>query len=290
MTTTRSKVLPTKKGATPTECNRMTNTKVNTSLRSSKKVILRILPKDFEPGEYDVLCGKGKAAYVHAGNEHFRNLVKARAEAYAKTEKKDEKTEIVQELVKQVRELCQKHNGDGGFIRFDKVTRRWYEIGNNAAREKAGQTIREHNIRSNPSRSEANRNKRKAARMGKKKAELQGCKKTNARKKQQQHAAVVVSPSPISKKHIFFRHQAEDTKIVLHEPKGSYTKHLPEYTKEPSDHMLITLDWSDPTPSLSYVTSRDWVVHDDTLTDTILYGDFEIFSVFEVGHLVCGEL
>ena len=273
-----------------TACSiKMTNTTNNLYPPCSKKVVLRILPKDFQPGKYDVLCGKGKAAYVHAGNEHFRNLVTACAEAYAKAEKKDDKTEIVQDLVKYIRELCQKHNGDGGFIRFDKMTRRWYEIGDNAAREKAGQTIREHNIRCNPSRSEANRNKRKEARVIKKKAESDSTQETNPRKQKQKHAAVV-SPSPESKKHMLFRHQTEETKIVLHKPKGSYKKQFPHYTKEPSDQLLITLDWSDPTPSLSYVTSRDWVVQDDTSIDTIFYGDFELFSVFEAGLLVCGEL
>ena len=34
----------------------------------------RNLPRDFVPGEYDVICPRGKQAWNHQGNKYFREI------------------------------------------------------------------------------------------------------------------------------------------------------------------------------------------------------------------------
>jgi hypothetical protein len=36
---------------------------------------MTLLPEDFHPGDYDVIFGRGRRIFQHAGNEHFRHIV-----------------------------------------------------------------------------------------------------------------------------------------------------------------------------------------------------------------------
>merc|ERR1719222_835553 len=50
-----------------------------------KKMLGWALGAGFEPGEYDVVCAKGRFARDHAGNLRFRELVDANLERYRST-------------------------------------------------------------------------------------------------------------------------------------------------------------------------------------------------------------
>jgi hypothetical protein len=127
-----------------------------------------MLPRAFEPCEFDVICAKGAVAFQHAGNVRFRHLVLDRAEAYKNAKSKDVKTQIVNALVDLVRNEAHEHHGrgGGGFVRQceEDHSRYWVEIGDEAAREKAGQTIREHIIKANPALCHAKRARRRKQR------------------------------------------------------------------------------------------------------------------------------
>lgn len=97
------------------------------------------LPENFEPSETDVICGRGSRAFNHPGNERFRQLVDTYVNRYDNAISKVEKGYMLSEIVGIVR-----HNSpDGGFVKKDPATERWYEVGDFVAREKVSQTFRD---------------------------------------------------------------------------------------------------------------------------------------------------
>lgn len=105
--------------------------------RNSKYMTL--LPEDFEPGDMDVLCGRGKRCFNSPGNQRFRKLVAARAEDYAAATTRTDKTFIVCSIVSEIRKAAPK----GGFVKKDSTTGRWYEVGDFNAHEKTSQMFRD---------------------------------------------------------------------------------------------------------------------------------------------------
>lgn len=117
------------------------------------------LADDFEPGPTDVICAWGKAAkqvrtyfflinfvYVvfvffthqckqHPGYQRYRDIVRQNLARYDATKTKLERTMIVTEIVEFIRDS----SPHGGFVKQDKETGRWYEVGDHLAREKVGQ-------------------------------------------------------------------------------------------------------------------------------------------------------
>lgn len=131
------------------------NIKTKTNTQKSKKMIMNpstdkrqelesdtdknLLPLGYTPAENDVLCGKGKTCYTWKGNQRFRTMVDLYLEHYAAATSKMEKSAIVSAIVQAVRQ----ESPQGGFIKQDRTTDRWYEVGDLLAREKVGQTIRD---------------------------------------------------------------------------------------------------------------------------------------------------
>lgn len=103
------------------------------------KVSGKFFPRDFQPGPYDVLIGRGKKCYNHVGNIHFRNLVANNLGDYSRSKTKQEKSHILADLVKQIRKI----SPNGGFLKQDIETGLWYEVGGFLAREKTSQAFRD---------------------------------------------------------------------------------------------------------------------------------------------------
>lgn len=97
------------------------------------------LGTDFLPGPYDVICSRGKAAYNHSGNSHFRSIIEGRIELYARAGTKLEKSLAVISIVGEIREL----SPEGGFVKFNKQKNCYVEVGDQKAREKIGHALRE---------------------------------------------------------------------------------------------------------------------------------------------------
>ena len=89
----------------------------------------------FKPGHFDVICARGKDAWNHPGNIHFRSLVQKAVERYERTTSRCHRTAIVTEIITEIR---RKGNG---FVKQES-NGEWYEVGNILAREKVGQMIR----------------------------------------------------------------------------------------------------------------------------------------------------
>mmetsp|Transcript_31925 Transcript_31925/g.52677 ORF Transcript_31925/g.52677 Transcript_31925/m.52677 type:complete len:264 (-) Transcript_31925:51-842(-) len=97
------------------------------------------LEQDFQPGQYDVICQRGKQAYRHVGNRRFRLIIESHVEQYAMSETKVDKSLLVIHIVDMVRQM----SPDGGFVRFCKKKNYYVEIGDHLAREKVGHALRE---------------------------------------------------------------------------------------------------------------------------------------------------
>jgi hypothetical protein len=86
----------------------------------------RLLASNYEPGEYDVICGRGSKCFNHVGNQHFRSMVEQYLTQYSSSAcNKHEKTAMIVEIVNRVRNLSQ----EGGFIKKDPVSGCYYEVG-----------------------------------------------------------------------------------------------------------------------------------------------------------------
>jgi len=92
-------------------------------------------PSKFKPGPFDVICARGKQAYNHDGNKHFRGIVSNATEKYSKVESKLQRSMIVTDIVDAIR-------GKGGFLRMNDTTGEWIECSDVLCREKVGQYFR----------------------------------------------------------------------------------------------------------------------------------------------------
>jgi hypothetical protein len=96
-----------------------------------------LLPKDYEPTDCDVCCGRGKRNWNHPGNLNFRNFIQSKTDEYMAAPSKTDKTAIVCKIVEDMR-------GQGcKFINQDEKTGRWFDIGDAQAREKVGHSLRD---------------------------------------------------------------------------------------------------------------------------------------------------
>ena len=118
----------------------------------------RLLPLHYQPTANDVLCGKGKQCFNHPGNRRFRAVVNANLQRYQAAPNKLDKTAIVNKIVQKVRKDCKV----GGFVRPDNNSNRWFDIGDEAAREKVGQVIRDAMLKQDPDGLQRKLHKRKA--------------------------------------------------------------------------------------------------------------------------------
>ena len=87
----------------------------------------------------DVLCGRGSAICNYSGNTRLRACVAERKGEYLRCTKKIEKAYICAELVAKIRSS----DPPGRFLEKDETEKCWREIGDERARRKAGQALRE---------------------------------------------------------------------------------------------------------------------------------------------------
>lgn len=86
----------------------------------------------------DILCGRGGLTNHHKGNKRFRDIVTLHRPDYVRAAK-IQKPSVARVIVRAIR------NGDppGRFLKKDKKTGLWYDIGDKRAAEKTSQALRE---------------------------------------------------------------------------------------------------------------------------------------------------
>jgi hypothetical protein len=90
------------------------------------------------PHEHDVLSGRGNFVNYHAGNEHFRGLVKKHKIAYVACPK-PEKGRFSKVIVDEIRSM----DPPGRFLKQDPGTKLWQDIGDKKSLDKTRQALRE---------------------------------------------------------------------------------------------------------------------------------------------------
>lgn len=90
------------------------------------------------PHDHDVLSGRGNFVNYHAGNEHFRALVRKHKVAYVACPK-PQKGKFSRMIVDEIRS----RNPPGRFLKQDPATKLWYDIGEKKALDKTRQALRE---------------------------------------------------------------------------------------------------------------------------------------------------
>ena len=92
------------------------------------------------PHGNDVLCGRGGTVNAHPGNEQYRKFVDSKKRLYLTTRFKREKRLISSQIVDQVRNLIP----PGRFLMKDPANPTiWHDIGDEKARDKTSQALRE---------------------------------------------------------------------------------------------------------------------------------------------------
>lgn len=82
------------------------------------------LREDFSPVDSDVICGRGRKCFNHRGNVKFRNTIQAYLARYKAAETKAQKSNIICEII----DLVRKDSPNGGFVKKDEPSGRWFEV------------------------------------------------------------------------------------------------------------------------------------------------------------------
>ncbi|KAG7367576.1 hypothetical protein IV203_030247 [Nitzschia inconspicua] len=96
-----------------------------------------MLPENYNPTDDDVICSWARQNHSHR-NERFRMLIEKYAPIYDELSTKYQKSGIIGKIVNEVR----RKSPGAGFVRKDFYSGRWFEIGNEKARDKVGHAIR----------------------------------------------------------------------------------------------------------------------------------------------------
>ena len=98
-----------------------------------------LLPIDFCPNNYTVICGRGKACANAIGNRRLKVLASLFITKYSNARNKEEKTLIVSKIMEMIEDACPDERGT--FVKHSNG--RWYVVDDSLAREKIGSALRE---------------------------------------------------------------------------------------------------------------------------------------------------
>jgi len=116
------------------------------------------LPLNFVPSSYSVLIGRGKMCADAVGNRRLKVIVSRYLEEYSNASSRTEKSAIVSRIVDIVQDACPQ----GAFIKYEDG--QWWEVSDNAARERVGSLLRDELHDTYKSSSKAKQAKRKKKR------------------------------------------------------------------------------------------------------------------------------
>jgi hypothetical protein len=97
------------------------------------------MPDGYIPSDSDVRCGRGIQNWNMTGNVNFRKVIRASVVRYMAAPSKSDKTAVVVSVVDEIRRQ------GGCFLKEQQYgsSSCWYDIGNAAARDKVGHSLRD---------------------------------------------------------------------------------------------------------------------------------------------------
>ena len=98
------------------------------------------------PGEFDILLGRGRTSYDHVGNKRFRAFIGVHVHQYMGTNSRTEKSKTVDAIYDDIVSV------GGRFLRQDTATGLWHPVERKIAREKIAHALRDavnHRIKTN---------------------------------------------------------------------------------------------------------------------------------------------
>jgi hypothetical protein len=96
-----------------------------------------LMPSGFEPGEMDIMCGRGSANGNREGNNAFTEIIQANLHLYLKASSRVGKTAVVAEI------LDRMHSSGARFLKKDVNSQRWRQMNRGQAHVKIGHAIRD---------------------------------------------------------------------------------------------------------------------------------------------------
>ena len=90
-----------------------------------------------DPGDRDILLGRGRTSWGHTGNQEFRSFVGAYLKTYTESKNRNEKTNTVHLIYDEI------IKSGGRFLKHDSATNTWFQVGRNVAREKIAHALRD---------------------------------------------------------------------------------------------------------------------------------------------------
>ena len=103
---------------------------------TGSSLLQKPLGADFTPGEFDVICGRGRQAFNHPGNKFFRTLVQRYHDNFGQAKTRLERTTVVTNVIDEVRSKGM------GFVKQDETGGQWSIVSDRLAREKVGNILR----------------------------------------------------------------------------------------------------------------------------------------------------
>ena len=100
-------------------------------------LIMHMLPADYVPGPFDVLCSRGIEA--HKQNNVFRCTIQMNVSRYVAAKSTHDKNDLVDNIIKVFRQRSLM----GGFIRRDPASGLYYTVVDSCARQKVSRAFRE---------------------------------------------------------------------------------------------------------------------------------------------------
>lgn len=98
----------------------------------------KLLPMEFQPSEYSVICGNKRAFFNSVGNRRFRVICQMHLSEFMNAPSKHEKSFVVTKVMKTLKDACP----DGGaFVTLEQG--RWWEVSDRTSREKIGTFFRD---------------------------------------------------------------------------------------------------------------------------------------------------
>jgi hypothetical protein len=98
-----------------------------------------LLPDDFEPSPYSVVCGRGRRSTAAIGNRRLNVIASMYVQKYSNAAKKEEKSMIVTEILDIIKSACPQSRH--AFVRHSNG--QWWRVQNLQAREKIGTVLRD---------------------------------------------------------------------------------------------------------------------------------------------------